>query len=1252
MALTKAQQNAVDVRDRTLLVSAAAGSGKTYTLTQRIIKAIIEEGQDLSRLLIVTFTRAAAGELKAKIAKALSDAIAEHPGDTHLQNQMIKLGNAHISTIDSFFADPVRSNFEKLGLPASMRLSDDAELSPIRDRIMQETLDTFFSRCEPYMNESLSPVGYSNRYTELIGIITGARDTSKLLPTFWDIYKKLITSPRSLEQLRDHAERLRENSSRDFFETLEGKALKDELASTVRYVWRTFIKCSDDMQDDAFVASKYTADFVDNATLCHTLLTAIESGSYAEVCAAFESYKPAKITSVSAKEKTERSEYYKDLRGNLNTKVKKLASDYLYKTEDELSSLFGVYSDMCALLYDILSEFERRYAEEKRRRGVCEFSDMPKFMLSLLVDKDGRPTEYAKTLSESFDEVYIDEYQDVNEIQDTIFALIGKKHRFMVGDIKQSIYGFREAEPSIFAEYRRKFPLYDKDNDTPPSSDGSGSTIFMSENFRCDENIIKFTNTVCSGVFSAFSESIGYTASDDLKFGKGDPTEEYVSPKVTLNIVQPPPDIEDDEADEEGSYQDEESGSSHENAKNLGDEAIVVANQIARVLRTERNADGTPITPGDIAILVRSHAHNKPIINALSALNIKYALSSKGELFETEDMRLLVNLLSVIDNPRSDMPLCHLLTTSSDVYTPDFTLEEIVKIRRFADRSKSLYDALIEFSSSGDDKDIASRCSSFIAYVEKMRAAAGRISADKLVKSLISSQKYSSLTTTDAYTYLYDSACKFVKNTWSSLYSFIKYFKDVMEKGESGAEPDTKNRDAVTVMSIHQSKGLEFNVCFLFGFGKQFNMQNRYSIIFNKEFGPSMKLPPSTDDETDILEGISMRYENNPIYKTVDRYNKAKQLEEEARIFYVALTRARERLYISATLSKPYAEYVAKLSECADREYEIKKSRNYINWILLMLLGGDENVYSVNVYDKKAECLTRPFARSIHASSEREVSNEELTLANLISEPAKEEENERILATVPSKVAASKVSSHMLDDSIFSPIPTGKLFSESDEDIGEPSSDTERIIRSRIELMRSAPSDFDSLLEINKKPTASEIGTATHAFLQFCDYENVEKNGLECEIERLRQEKFITERTVSIISKKQLEGFFKSDLYKLITSAKSIRREFRFGMFREASDFTENDGIKELVKDKKIYVQGSIDLIIETEDGEIVLCDYKTDRLSTEEKNDRELLMTNMKQKHGEQLSQYRYAAKQIFGKEPGRIYIYSLALGEAIEIT
>ena len=1248
MALTPSQQSAVDVRDRTLLVSAAAGSGKTYTLTQRIIKAIIQEGQDLSRLLIVTFTRAAAGELKAKIAKALGEAIAEHPENIHLQRQLIKLGNAHISTIDSFFSEPVRANFEKLGLPASMRLSDDAELSPIREKVMQETLDSFFEHCDSYSDGNLAPVGFSNDFTDLLGIISGARDTSSLVPTFWDIYKKLITSPRALEQLKDHSARLMHNSTVDFLDTVEGMAMKRELEDTVRFAWRTFRKCIDEMQEDEFIASKYSKCFEENAALCHNILNALDTGCYEDVKKAFDGYVYGKIPSISSSAKTEKSEYYKDTRTEINDKVKEIRAKYLCEDGDNLKRRFAVYSAMCDVLYAILCKFEASYNEEKKRKGICEFSDMPKFMLTLLKNPDGSPTEYARSLSESFDEVYIDEYQDVNEIQDTIFALIGGGHRFMVGDIKQSIYGFREADPSIFADYRRKFPLYDSNSNTIQNG---GSTIFMSENFRCDENVIGFTNTVCSSIFSAFSESIGYTSSDDLVFKKDKPYPTYVSPRVTLNIVQTPTHAaEENDIDEYG----DEGYASSDNAGNLHDEAIVTANQIAQIIREEKNADGTPIKPGDIAILVRSHKHTRPIIDALGALNIKCALSSKGELFENADMQLLVNLLSAIDNPRADMPLCHLITTSSDAHSADFTLEEIVKIRKFKSGSKSLYDCMINYGEAGDDSDIAARCREFITLIGKMRSVAGKISADKLIKSLSSCENYSALTLTNAYTYLYDCACKFVKNTWSSLYSFINYFRGLIEHGDAGSEPDTKKRDSITVMSIHQSKGLEFNVCVLFGFGKRFNMSNRYPIIFNKECGPSMKLPPMHDADTDTISRISMRFENNPIFKTVDRCNVSKQLEEEARIFYVALTRARERLYISATLPKTYEEYVARLRGCADNVYEIKKSKTYINWILLALPDADEKIYTVNVYDKSAQSLTSPICPETTESTTISASERDIALCDLLNQSRNTSECDAKLSTVPAKVAASKVSSHMLDDSIFTPIPTGKLFTESDEDVEHTGSDSALAIKRRIELMRSSPISFDDLLATNKKPTAAEIGTAAHAFLQFCDYKSVLANGIDFEIERLKDAHFITERTAEIIKKKQIKqlgGFFASDLFSFVFNASEIWREFKFGMFRDAKDFTENEALQDLVSGKRIYVQGSIDLVVKANGGDIILCDYKTDHITQNERSDRALLTQIIKERHGEQLKQYAYAIKKIFGKAPSSIYIFLLDIGESIEI-
>lgn len=1247
MNFTKAQLDAMNVRDRTLLVSAAAGSGKTFTLTQRIIKSIIEDGRDISRFLIVTFTRAAAGELKEKVSKAISKAIEDDPDNRHLQSQLLKLGSAHISTIDSFFSDPVRTNFEKLGLPASMRLSDEAELEPIRNEIMRGVLSSFFDSCKELTDGNIASVGYQDSFTELMSMMSSARKSSAVTPTLLEIYQKLNTAPEGIGQLKRHAERMRESARLDFFETAEGKCVKDEMLDVLVFACATFDWFCEDMSKDAILKEKYVPCFAENSSACVALCDCLLNGSYNDVRAAFDNFLPSRIPALRGDQKSDEAEYAKSIRSDLNSDIKDLKKKYLTNSQEELSEIFLETADKCDLIYDILEKFEREYSAEKLSRAICEFSDMPKFMLRLLQNEDGTPTEYADTLYGQFDEVYIDEYQDVNEIQDRIFELIGRSHRFMVGDIKQSIYGFREAEPAIFAEYKRRFASYDE---TAPAALDGGNTIFMSNNFRCDENIIKFTNKVCSRVFEAFADSIGYTSSDDLIFSKNSPSEDYQSKKVHINIIQSA-----EESDVEDTEEIDEEASTRENTDKLYDEAVTVANEISRLVREECKADGTKIRFGDIAVLVRSRSGADTLTDLLGQLNIPYNISSKNELLDSREMKLLVDLLSAIDNPRADVPLCNVLSSSIDGM-PILSLEEIITVRRAIPSSKSLFDAILDYRSEGDDQAVKQKCAIAISELELLRRVASTLSADKLLRHLCQSKLFSALCVGDAYNYLYDCACRYVRQAWNGLYSFLSYFKRLMESGDSGSESSGGNADAVTIMTIHQSKGLEFPVCFLFAMNKQFNlMDSRSPVIFSKDFGLSMKLPPKFDEGTEAIERIRVRHKENVLWRAADLKVKRRQIEEEARIFYVALTRARERLYLSATLNTTYLEYIYSISRCAAIEYEIKKSKSYIRQTLLSLVGelfDDSDVFKINLFTK-GECdLCEPFAPIALASDEgNRITDEERDLLSLMKLSATESYEERILANIPAKVAASKVSSSMLDDSVFIPIPTGILFSEDTEDADAQSADSALRVRSRIELMRSKTADFDSLLEVNKKPTAAEKGTAIHQFLQFCDYANVSENGIEAEISRLRSLRFITERTADIISVRQLEGFFKSELFDLIRSAKNLHREFRFGLFRPAEDFTENKDLKEAVRGKKIYVQGSIDLLIETASGDILLCDYKTDRISPEERADRAILKRNMIEKHADQLKEYAFAVQQIFCKAPLKMFIYSVTLGEVIEI-
>lgn len=1280
MAFTQAQTDAMTASGRALLVSATAGAGKTYTLTHRIINKLLDDPKaTLSRMLIVTFTRSAAGELKAKIAKALSEELEKNPSNPRLQKELINLGSAHISTIDSFFSAPVKANFEKLGLPASMKLADDAELSPIRDTIMNDVLDKFFKERSGINEEELSAVGHRNSYIDLLSLLTASRDSSGLVPSLTSFYYKLLSSPNGVNQLKISAQRMANSATEDFFDSEEGKIIKAHAASVVDYatirlkktlenVYETAdrlltVACDDvATQQATAIKIKVSESFGKDITNCCSLASRL-SGNYSDAKDFIKDFKFDNYVSLKGNDKSEEADHFKNLRTKIVAPVKALSGSFFSYSEEDIARHFNSCADMCNTLADILLEFDRRYCAEKLARGICEFSDMPKFMLQLLQNPDGTPTALAESMAKDFDEVYIDEYQDVNAIQDRIFDLIGGSRRFMVGDIKQSIYGFRDAEPSIFAKYRKQFPQYDPNNTAVGISQG-GNAIFMSENFRCDETVIDFSNEVCSEIFTAFAESIGYDDKNDrLKFAKEDKNSpNYKQPqKVKVMLVQPPSEAVDSNAEEIDPEAQIPASSSKpaedDDVSKYADEATVVVNEIVRLIRDkqETNRDGSRIRPGDIAVLVRKKLLIPLITHALSKAGIKYASGAKTEVLEAGEMKTLVDLLTVIDNPRDDIPLCRVLTAELSE-SPIMTLSDVVGIRHTCDRSKSLYDALLAYADVGEDKALAEKCKGFTKTLTDFRLLSSRVSADKLLRAISRCDLFTNLCNSEAYTYLYVRACNYTKNAWNGLYAFLSYIKKLVEKGESSSEPVNAKEDEVTIITMHQSKGLEYKVCFLFGLSKEFNMQDlRAPLIFSRDLGLSAKLPAPHEEDLDIFGKAQKNREENLLWRSATLLIKDQLLEEEARVFYVALTRAKERLYLSATLSKSFDEELEeKYKSCYDITHEIKAGKSYITWTLLKLsqLGRHTEFYDIETFTKGSiPPLSTRITKEDIDSNAYGITELDKEFAAMINEPHGESDEEKLLSMIPAKVAASKASHSMLDESVFLTTPAGKHFSDSEEGASEQPSDTSEQIKNRIALMRSKKVDFDSLLEENKKPTAAEKGSAAHLILQHCDFDNLAANGLDSDIDRMVNDRFITKRTADIVDRKQLAGFFGSDLFTMIRNARQIKREFQFGMFRSADAFTQNESMKKLVSEKKIFVQGSIDLLIETKDGEIILCDYKTDKISTEEKADRELLVSNMRKKHKNQLDEYSFAVKEIFGKAPIKVYIYSIPLGEMLEL-
>lgn len=1214
---TSAQSTAMQYQSTSLLVSAAAGSGKTATLTQRIIDQIVhDESCTLERMLIVTFTRAAAAELRSRIASALTEAIARDPANRHLNRQLLLLPGAHIHTIDAFFGEPVRANFERLNLPAGFRMADEGETAAVGTAVMQEVMELMYEECRDSENGILG-MAREGTFLRFVETLVSSRDFSALIPTLTALYQKLVTSEQGVARVSALAERLQAEAELDFFDSLWGKQLCAHAVNTLHASEQKFLKAKEQIASDPVCGKSFAQMFDSDAARCGMIANGLQNGTYAKAAEVFDAHPATKKPTVKAAEKTPLCEEFEAFRKKQNDKIKKLAAEFSADPA-EIREQFLATADICRTLGRIMVEYDTRYSEEKRRLGICEFSDMPRFMLQLLQNPDGSLTDLARAYQDKFDWVYIDEYQDVNQLQDKIFAIIGGDHRFMVGDIKQSIYGFREADPSIFAGYRRAFATLTPENSENPPETDQGCVLFMSENFRCDQNVIDFTNLVCSYIFSACPETIGYRPADDLIHKK--PTApDYQSPLVRVMITQPA------EADEEDTDADDDE------IPNSSDTEITAAvNEIVRLLREETKADGTPILPSDIAILCRTKAPLAMFSIALRDAGVPVSMQSGGQLYDSPRYKFWLSLLDVVDNPSQDVPLAYLLTEPQG-YTPAlFTDEQIARIRTQAPDNHSLYASIALYAETGEDAALQDLCRAFCTWLQQYRELATRLGADELLSGLAQDAHLAELAGDEVFLSLYESARQFTKKNWNGLYGFVRAQHRAASAKSSSSEA-SRAGDGVSIMTVHHSKGLEFPVCFMVKCGKKFNRRDsQQALIYDKDMGIGIKLTSKDGKKNTILRrAMSL----GKIHSST---------EEEMRTLYVALTRARERLYVTGTISKRFDALwrECEMSSAAD----ILQAPNNLSWVLCAMATGKERADACAKVELYTKGQITP-DRYTHAVTELAIKQEQHSsdkYAALIALAKAQSEHTSLLYRIPSKAAASKLTPDMLDtDFCFTP----------GEREGEDDLLTKQALERRLVQMHSEKPDFFALMAENTKPTPAERGTAAHLFLQYCDFARVAEHGIAQEMERLVNEKYITPRVAKIVNTHALQTFFGSEFFKFVMDADKIMREVHFNSFVPLEEFTKNPEIKQLVAGKHLHVQGSIDLLLVGKDGSITLCDYKTDRPTPEERRDHALYRERMLRAHTDQLTHYARAVRELFGREPDRAYVFSLTLGEAISI-
>lgn len=1158
---TGSQAKAILHTGSDLLISAGAGSGKTYTLTERIIRKICA-GADISKMLIVTFTKAAANELKARITKSLSSALAEKPDSKHLAEQIVRVGSADICTIDSFCLKIVRPNFDKLSIDSDFRIGDSAEVNILARETMDEVLDSFYeSETE---NEDFLIV--SDCYASLT-------DESTLSEELLKLYTSLMNTKEALNTLL-----LPVSVEDDFINSRYGQII-------VTHIWRIFnhfrpifetLISLVHREDDEKGRKKFLPCLGSCLDFIYMAEAAIKEGlSYERLKGVFELLELKSIGSHRYSGSID-GLFIASVRADFKAAVESVRDVYFASEPKDLAPAILQNQRICKAIFEILSKFDLEFKKKKRTYSICDFNDVERYALSLLYDENGGISEIARGIRDSYTEIYVDEYQDTNSVQDSIFSAISNNNRFMVGDIKQGVYRFRSAEPEIFSHYRQAFTDIDKESD-----EGSrGRSIFMSDNFRCDKNIIDFTNYVSDYMFFN-SSGIPYEKKDHLIFSKREGGEGKSEPCEVFLIDTTRRDRSDKQEKEELRLA----------------QPRFVARKIKELIDNGYLPNGKKIKPSDIAILLRKVKDKaEPYIDALTELGIETEYTSDASFFEKPHILLLTSILNTIDNPYRDVFLAGTLRS----FIFGFSVDDLVKIKLSStEKGLSLYSMLCDYPFSDELRE---KIDIFLEKMKNYRECVAKMSSSEVIAFILADSGILSSSTNserrDLFK-LYNYARGYESSSYKGLYSFLRYIEGL--SSETSKETFAKNpENSVKIMSIHKSKGLEFEVCFIAGCELEFNkLDLRAPILFERNLGVSGYIGRKN--------GIAKF--DTLMRKSTSLAIKNAMIEEEMRILYVAMTRARSKLYLTASIEKP-SEKLLEYQRLYPytTEYQLYSASSFASIILGACCMPSE-CFELSIID----ALSQSELEHVDVKNEALDENEVSLYKQILGERFNFEYKYKYLEKKPSKLSVSRLYPKILDNT------------QNDE--------------IKPELSSSLTPSF--LSQRLSEASGAERGTATHVFMQFCDFEDLVNFGYERELSRLVDEFFISKENASLINKGHIEKFASSALISELISARKIYRELRFNVMLDAEEFTSDEELK----NEKILVQGVIDCLYENEAGELILVDYKTDSVSYDSYEE------VLKERHSTQLSYYKKACELIFERPVSKVLIYSVPLAKCVQL-
>ncbi len=1176
--LTPSQQAIVDYRGGAMLVSAAAGSGKTMVLVQRLLGWICnaQDPKNVDDFLMITYTKKAAQELRGKIVEAIGKRLAEEPGNRHLRRQMQRVYSAQISTVHAFCAEILRTYANHLSLPQDFRIAEDAECAILRETVAEQLLDTRYLE-----------INHDAQLKAAVDLFGAGRDDRALPQVILSLYETIRCHPDPEKLLQAYSAQLAFDPTEDLAQTVWGAALVRSVTLLAEQEAMEIAALLDEFDS----APEYEAAY--GSSLRHTLedlqrLAACNSwdGIIAAKEVAFDRLKPLKKgTDPTLKETV--SAVRDGCKDRLKKQLAPFCADSAAMVQDQLSvrpALEGLYA--------LVRQFDQNYTAAKQRRNILDFGDLEHHALTLLYGRGlTGPTVAAREISARYAEVMVDEYQDTNAVQDQIFTAVstGGTHLFMVGDVKQSIYRFRMADPGIFLKKYRTFQDY------TPGVTGA-ARFFLSENFRSQPAVLDAANHVFSTVMSETVGDLNYTERERLRPGTVHPV--IPEPCVELHCLQTAADEAEDSPD-----------------KNQA-EAAYLAERIHSMLERGEQisaGDGTrAVEPGDIVILLRTMTSAAVYVQALLAAGIPAGSEQPQSIWETSEVSVLISLMQIVDNPYQDIPLLSVLPSPLFGFSPD----ELAQIR-LQDRTAALFDALQTVPTP--------HAQQFLAVLQELRTAASAMPLGALTEFFLHRtemlERYAAMENgLQRSEHLrqfadYVRSCEKVTPTLST---FLRQLEKQMESGKpiGAAVSETSNR--VTVLSVHKSKGLEFPVVFLADLSRRFNEEDlRQMLLMHQTFGVGAM---ACDSAHQIR------------FPTVSRYAASVGLaadnrSEELRVLYVAMTRAKDRLimtYCSRYLLRELKKQAATLTYPVT-PLQASGVRAPGQWILQAALCRAEAEALFAVTGRPA-CVRNfgdsPWKIVLTDAVPQETSKSVAITAENIVLPAPPVEQVRQLlqftypyeaeTKTPAKVTPTQLKGRLKD-------------LESAEEAAQAGT--------FLQVQLRKPN-----FVTHQRLAAAERGTAMHLALQYLDFNRcLTEERTRIEIETLVQENHLRPEQADAINPAQITAFVCTPLGQRLLHAERCLREFKFSVLADSDALPEFDGAGQ------VLLQGVVDCCFEEPEG-LVIIDFKTDRVS-------EVQVLERSERYKTQLACYAYAMEQVLQQPVKACYLYFLSTGNTVQM-